>query len=441
MQTLILLGGTLLFFVLLMASIAFHELGHMHFAKKFGVRVPQYMVGFGPTIWSKRKGETEYGFKWIPLGGYIRMIGMLPPRKADPDGMLRSSSTGRFQMLIDSAREGALEEVRPDDEDRVFYNRKWWQKLTIMFAGPAANLLLALVFFAILIMGFGVEKTVPTIAAVNKCTISAKELVGADGKVRECTPAEEKTRPTPAAQAGLLPGDRFVRFGGVKIKDYRQLQLLIRDSANKTVPVVIERDGQELAKTLNVGSNQLTDLKDPEKIVTAGFVGIIPLTDRVQGGPGQVVQTMGDMTTRTLQSFVELPQKMVGIWKAAFGGQERDPNGPIGVVGASRLGGEILASPTPTVDKITWFLQLLAGINFAVGMFNLIPLLPLDGGHMAGALWEGVKRGFARITRRPDPGYVDVAKLMPLTYAMSLVFLVMGALLVYADLINPIRLT
>ncbi|GAB3691794.1 site-2 protease family protein [Actinocorallia lasiicapitis] len=434
------LGGAALFFVLLMASIAFHELGHMYFAKKFGVRVPQYMVGFGPTIWSKRKGETEYGLKWIPLGGYIRMIGMLPPRKSDPEGFVRPSSTGRFQMLIDSAREGALEEVRPGDEDRVFYNRKWWQKLTIMFAGPAANLLLALIFFAILIMGIGTTQTVPTISAVNKCTIAVTEATGPDGKIRECTAAEAQ-RSTPAALAGLQAGDKFLRFGDTEIDDYRQLQLLIRDSAGKSVPVVIERDGQRLTKTLNVGVNTLQDLKDPDKTVTAGFVGIVPLADRVTGGPGDVVQIMGTMTARTLESFVHLPEKMVGVWQASFGGEERDPNGPIGVVGASRLGGEILASPTPTLDKIAWYIQLLAGINFAVGMFNLIPLLPLDGGHMAGAFWEGIKRGFARITRRPDPGYVDVAKLLPLTYAMSLVFLVMGALLVYADLFNPIRLT
>ncbi|MCD0451417.1 site-2 protease family protein [Actinocorallia sp. API 0066] len=439
METLIVLGGALLFLVLLMASIAFHELGHLSFAKLFKVRTPQYMVGFGPTIKSWRRGETEYGIKWIPLGGYIRMIGMLPPRKDDPEGMLRNASTGRFQMLIDSAREGALEEVGPGDRDRVFYSKKWWQKLLIMFAGPAANLLLAVVFFAILIMGFGTMQATPVISSVAKCTIPAAEAYLPDGTPRECT-EEEAARSTPAALAGLKPGDRFISFGGHRIEDYPQLQELIRDSANTTVPVVVERDGQRVTTGLDVTANRLPDLDDPERTVTVGFIGITPLTDRVQGGPGDVLSQMGDMTARTLEAFVNLPQKMVGVWHAAFSGDERDPEGPIGVVGASRLGGEILASENPGLEKITWFVGLLASLNFAVGMFNLIPLLPLDGGHIAGALWEGVKRGGARLLRRPDPGYVDVAKLLPLTYAMSLVLLVMGALLVYADLINPVRL-
>ncbi|GAB2833821.1 site-2 protease family protein [Actinocorallia aurea] len=440
METLIVLGGALLFLVLLMASIAFHELGHLSFAKLFKVRVPQYMVGFGPTLKSWRRGETEYGIKWIPLGGYIRMIGMLPPRKDDPEGMLRNASTGRFQMLIDSAREGSLEEVGPDDRDRVFYSKKWWQKLLIMFAGPAANLLLAFVFFAVLIMGFGTMQATPTVSSVAKCTIPAAEAYQADGTPRECT-AEETARSTPAALAGLQAGDRFVSFDGEKIDDYPELQGLIRESANKSVQAVVVRDGKEVPVTLAVTANQLPDLDEPDKTVTVGFVGITPLTDRVQGSPLDVATQMGDMTTRTLEAFVNLPEKMVGVWQAAFGGEERDPEGPIGVVGASRLGGEILASENPGIEKLTWFIGLLASLNFAVGMFNLIPLLPLDGGHIAGSLWEGIKRGAARVLRRPDPGYVDVAKLLPLTYAMSLVLLVMGALLVYADLINPIRFT
>ncbi|MEO3786399.1 site-2 protease family protein [Actinocorallia sp. B10E7] len=440
METLIVLGGALLFFVLLMGSIAFHELGHLSFAKLFGVRTTQYMVGFGPTLKSWRRGETEYGVKWIPLGGYIRMIGMLPPRKGDPDGMVRSSSTGRFQMLIDSAREGALEEVGPGDGDRVFYAKKWWQKLLIMFAGPAANLLLAVVFFAVLIMGLGTLQSTPTVSTVSKCTISAKEAYLPDGTLRECTP-EETARSTPAAKAGLRPGDTFVSFGGQRIEDYPQLQQLIRKSADKTVPAVVRRDGKEIPVSLDITANQMQDLKDSDKIVTVGFLGISPLIDRVQGGPGDVAAQMSEMTTRTLEAFVNLPEKMVGIWHAAFSGEERDPEGPIGVVGASRLGGEILASENPGMEKVAWFVALLASINFAVGMFNLIPLLPLDGGHIAGSLWEGLKRGIARLLRRPDPGYVDVAKLLPLTYVMSITLLVMGALLVYADIINPVRFT
>jgi membrane-associated protease RseP (regulator of RpoE activity) len=436
MQSLIILGGALLFFVCLMLSIALHELGHLSFAKKYGVRVSQYMVGFGPTIWSRRKGETEYGLKAIPLGGYIRMIGMLPPRKQDPEGYLRRTSSGRFQQLIDSAREGALEEVRPGDEDRVFYVKKWWQKLLIMFGGPAMNLLLALFFFTILIMGVGQVKLLPTISSVAKCTIPASQA--AANPKSDCTGKEPLT---PAAAAHLQPGDRFLSYGGVQITSYTQLQKLIRVSGGTTVPVVVERGGQRVTLSANVTTNQLYDLKDPNKIVTAGFLGITPQQGRVCGNVGDVASTMWDITGRTLQSLVDLPKKMGGVWKAAFSGQKRDPNGPIGVVGASRLGGEVLASKNPTTEKFAFFLGLLASINFAVGMFNLIPLLPLDGGHIAGALWEGLKKGIARLFGRKDPGYVDVAKALPLTYAMAAVILVMGALLIYADLVNPVHFT
>ena len=343
MQSLIILGGALLFFVLLMVSIALHELGHLSFAKLFGVRTSQYMVGFGPTMWSRRKGETEYGIKWIPLGGYIRMIGMLPPRKGDPDGHLRPSSTGRFSGLIDAARDGALEEVRPGDEDRVFYSKKWWQKLLIMFGGPAMNLLLAVLFFGVLIMGIGIKQAVPVVNSISLCTISAQD----PNPNRECTAQEKITEATPAARAGLKPGDRFVSYGGVKVHDYGQLQKLIRGSGGQTVVAVIRRDGRDTPLSLTVTKNRMYDLTNQNKIVTVGFLGITPAEQQVRGGVGDVGTALGNMTTRTLDSLTQMPQKMVGVFKAAFSHQKRDPNGPIGVVGASRIGGEILASKNP----------------------------------------------------------------------------------------------
>src|ERR671914_750143 len=186
------LAGAVIFFVGLMLSIALHELGHLSFAKLFGVRTTQYMVGFGGTIWSFRRGETEYGVKWIPFGGYIRMIGMLPPRKEDQPGRVRKLTTGPFQGLIDSARGVALEEVRPSDGNRVFYAKPWWQKTLIMVGGPAMNVLLANV-------------------------------------QQDCNSAQ--SRPGPAAQAGIKPGDNFVSFGGTKVSSGDQLRDLIRSSA------------------------------------------------------------------------------------------------------------------------------------------------------------------------------------------------------------------
>ncbi|NUS58717.1 MAG: site-2 protease family protein [Streptomycetaceae bacterium] len=427
------LAGALILFFGLLVSIALHELGHFTFAKLFKVRTTQFMVGFGPTMWSKTRGETEYGVKWIPLGGYIRMIGMLPPRKGDAPGQVRRISTGPWQGLIESARGASLEEVGPGDGDRVFYAKKWWQKMLIMFGGPAMNLLLSVMFFAILLMGIGVNQPQPVIKEVAEC------MVPASAKVTEC-PAN--AAPTPARQVGLQAGDRIVAFDGKKIDDYPQLQRLIREDGGKTVPMTVRRDGRDVRLNVPITRNQMYDLKDEDKVVNVGFLGITPSSGIERQGPGAVASTMGDLTARTVGALVRMPQKMVGVWNAAFGGHERDPNGPIGVVGVSRIGGEVAASHDFTgTQKVSFFVMLLGSLNLAVGLFNLIPLLPLDGGHIAGALLEAIKKAFARILRRPDPGYVDVAKALPVTYVMAVVLIVMGGLLIYADLFNPIRVT
>ena len=423
--------GIVVFFFGLLASIALHELGHLSFAKLFGVRVPQYMVGFGPTMWSRHKGETEYGVKWIPLGGYIRMIGMLPPRREDAPGTLRGSSTGPFQSLIESARGASLEEVGPGDEDRVFYRKKWWQKVIVMFAGPFMNLVLAFVFISIVVMGIGVATYKPVIGAVAKCAIPAAQAG------RDCTASDPMT---PAVRAGLKPGDRILSYNGTKIKSYDRLQELIRASGGRTVSMGVQRGDQNLTLSVPVTTNQMQSLTAPDKTEKVGFLGITPTSGRERQGAGTVVSAMSDLTTRTVGSLLNMPKKMVGVWNAAFSDKKRDPNGPIGVVGASRIGGEIAASHEPGVDKLAFFLMMLGTVNFAIGMFNLVPLLPLDGGHIAGALWEGLKRSLARLARRPDPGHVDVAKALPLTYAMAAVIITMGALLIYADLVNPVRL-
>lgn len=424
--------GVVVLFLLLLLSIALHELGHLSFAKLFGVRVSQYMVGFGPTIWSKRKGDTEYGLKWIPLGGYIRMIGMLPPRPQDPEGKLRSAATSPFRGLIESARGAALEEVGPGDEDRVFYVKKWWQKIVIMFAGPAMNLILAFLFIGAAVMAIGDLKAQPVVGTVSACTIPGNEQ-------RDCRPTD---KPTPAAAAGLKAGDRIISFDGRKIEktDGDRVRSIVRDEGGRTVPMVVDRGGRQVTLNVTLVENQMPRDDDPAKTDKVGFLGVGFAVEHTPGGPGTVLSTMGDMTTHTVGALVDMPKKMVGVWHAAFGNEKRDPNGPIGVVGASRLGGQVAAEHAPLKDKAFFFLMLIGSLNFAVGMFNLVPLLPLDGGHIAGGLWEGLKRLFAKVLRRPTPGHVDVAKLLPLTYVMASVFLVMGALLIYADLVNPVKL-
>lgn len=426
-------AGFVILFVGLLVSIALHEIGHLLPAKLFNVRVTQYMVGFGPTLWSRRRGETEYGIKWIPLGGYVRLVGMLPPRPSDDPNKLRRVSTGPWQGLIESARAAASEEIRPGDENRVFYRKPWWQKLIIMTGGPAMNFVLAFVLFCVVAMGFGVQVLKPTVSSVSKCVIPTAEA----GK-RDCRPDDPLT---PAAKAGIRPGDRIVAVGGVEVESWEEATRLIRAHGAGRTTIGIVRDGERMTLTVDLIAQNRPSLDDPDKIEkNVGFLGVTPTVVIERQGPGYVLNQMWALTTRTATAIVGIPEKMVGVWHAAFSGERRDPNGPIGIVGAGRIGGEIASSEIPLENKIVVFINLLAGLNLAVGMFNLIPLLPLDGGHIAGAIWEAIKRGIARLLRRPTPGYVDVAKALPLTYVMALLLLIMGGLLIYADLVNPVRI-
>ncbi|MET8161079.1 site-2 protease family protein [Sphaerisporangium sp. NPDC005289] len=427
-------AGFLIFFVGLAVSIALHELGHLVPAKFFGVKVTQYMVGFGPTMWSRRRGDTEYGLKWIPMGGYIRMIGALPPRPNDDPNKLRNISTGPWQALIESARQAALEEVKPGDADRVLYRKPWWQKVIIFIGGPAMNFVLAFVLFAIVLMGFGISVPKPVVAEVSKCVVTVAE----QEKGQQCTPAH---RSTPAALAGLRAKDKIVSFGGRPVNSWDDASTLIRTHGAGPVAIGIERDGKPMTLNATLIAQDRPSLDDPEKLdKNVGFLGVSPTLVVEKQGLGYVVGAMADLVRRTGSALLQLPQRLVGVWQAAFGGAERDLNSPQSVVGAGRLGGAIAAAAIPLENKIAGFIQLLAGFNLAIGMFNLIPLMPLDGGQIAGGLWEGIKRGYARVRRRPMPGHVDIAKALPLTYTVAIFLIAMSSLLIYADIVNPIRL-
>ena len=183
------------------------------------------------------------------------------------------------------------------------------------------------------------------------------------------------------------------------------------------------------------------DPSAPEKLEPVGFLGVTPVTEARTGGPLYTLGQMGGMVGETVEAIAVLPVKVFHVGKALVGLEERDPNGPVSIVGGGRFAGEIAAHEEfPVGDKAVTLLGLIAGFNLFVGMFNFVPLLPLDGGHIAGALWEGLRRGWARLLRRPDPGHVDVARLLPVAYVMTMAFVVMGIVLILADLIIPVRL-
>ncbi|MGW8540533.1 site-2 protease family protein [Streptomyces sp. A10(2020)] len=425
--------GILVFAFGLLFSIAWHELGHLSTAKLFGIRVPQYMVGFGPTIFSRRKGETEYGIKAIPLGGYIRMIGMFPP---GADGRIEARSTSPFRGMIEDARSAAFEELQPGDETRLFYTRKPWKRVIVMFAGPFMNLILAVAIFLGVSMSFGFATQTTTVGGVQQCVIAQSE------KRDTCRSGDPVS---PAKAAGLQEGDKIVALNGAPVDDWATLSERIRQTIGPAT-LTVERDGARTQLEANLIENRVAK-KDADgevmkdQWVRAGYLGFAAQTEIQPLGFVDSVGRMGDMLENGVESIIALPSKVPALWDAAFDGGERADDSPVGVVGAARIGGEVMNLDVPAQNQIAMMLFLLAGFNLSLFLFNMLPLLPLDGGHIAGALWESVRRRGARLLRRPDPGPFDVAKLMPVAYVVAGLFICFTLLVLVADLVNPVRIS
>src|SRR5450756_1454806 len=429
-------------------SIALHEVGHLVPAKKFGVKVTHYMIGFGPTIWSRTRGETEYGIKAIPLGGFIRMIGMFPPKPGADPSMLRASSTGRFSQLMDQARTESMEQVKPGDENRVFYKLSAPRKLVVMLGGPTMNLVIAAVLLGGIFTLYGVGELTSRVSAVSQCV----QTVPANGTApAACSPSDPQA---PANVAGIRPGDRIISLAGKSVSNWDDVRALIRPNGGRRIGVVVERDGKRLSLEATPILNNVPRVDDQGNLVVGpggkpmtdrvGFMGFSPSAEIVKQPLVAVPALIGDQVARTAGVVFRIPEKMVGIAKAAFGDGARDPS-RMSVVGIGRVAGEVADGQLSGVadsgaSKFVILLSLIASLNIALFVFNLIPLLPLDGGHAAGALWEGLKRQVARLRGRPNPGYVDVAKALPVAYAVSIALIGMSVLLIYADLVNPIKI-
>lgn len=432
--------GILIIVIGLGVSIALHEIGHLVPAKKFGVRVGQYMVGFGPTLWSRRIGETEYGVKALPLGGYISMAGMYPPSPAGAEGEGGKAGAGFFKAMVQDAR-SANDETLEGADDRVFYKLPVYKRVIVMLGGPVMNLLFAVVLFTVLFSGIGVPGATTTVESLSEC------VVPAGSTQTECQPGDT---PAPANAAGFEPGDVIVSVGGTEIATFAEASTIIRDSPGAPLQVVVSRDGEPHTLTLvpTLAERQMIDANGqavlgadgtPE-IVEVGFAGITAATGLIRQPIWAGVEATGENVAAVAGIILQLPEKLYNIAVSLFTGGERDPNGPLSVVGVGIIAGEVAAMDIPIMSRIGGVIGLLASLNIALFVFNLLPLLPLDGGHVVVALWEGVKRVFARIFGLPAPKPVDATKLVPITFVVVVALVIMGGLLIAADIFNPVDL-
>jgi membrane-associated protease RseP (regulator of RpoE activity) len=411
-------------------SIGLHELGHLIPAKAFGVKVTKYMIGFGPTLFSRKKGETEYGVKAIPLGGYIAMLGMYPPAKKP------ETKAGFFPDMIAQARLAHSEEETPKDKNRKFYQLPVGKRMIIMLGGPFMNLVLGVLLTVIALSGFGVYQSSLKIDAVSVCLDSTQTSCSASNQ-------------TPAQLAGLKAGDEIVSFDGKPAEDWVQIRQLLTETP--TAEFEVRRGGEIVALTVSAVIQQRPQfddlgnpiLDDSGEVVTAPqpFLGVFLTPERIPVSIGASLEASGNVMLQIGQLILQLPQKVFEVTASTLGYGERDPNGPISIVGIGAIAGEVAASEqTEITDKLATGISILGSLNFALFVFNMLPLLPLDGGHVAGGVYESIKRGVYKVLGKKDPGPADTALLMPLTWVVFIALMAVSLLLITADLINPISL-
>lgn len=413
-------------------SIGWHELGHLLPAKLFGVKVPKYMIGFGPTLFSRKIGETEYGLKLIPLGGYITMIGMYPPAKSSDE----STSRGFFRDMIASARSAHSEFVEPGDENRMFYQLPIWKRMIIMFGGPVMNLILGVILLTVALSGIGVSQVSTTIAEVSRCVpVVATE---------QCT---DDSKPSPALAAGLASGDKIIAINGSELSNWNDASRLIKPGVPNELSV-LKADGSKATLSLTPATvqrpiieNGAVKLDSDGKQVLAPkpVLGIILAAEVRPLSLGESMAASGQSVIQVAQMILNLPQQVAAVGQATFGSEERRADGPVSIIGIGQIAGEVASSTSSTFqEKLQSQLGILASLNFALFAFNMLPLLPLDGGHLAGGVYEAIKKGVFRVLRKPNPGPADTALLMPLTWVVFIALMAMSALIIIADLVNPI---
>jgi membrane-associated protease RseP (regulator of RpoE activity) len=375
--------GILAFVVALLFSVMVHEFGHYITARKFGMWVSEFFVGFGKRIWSVQRGETEFGVKAIPAGGYCKIEGMAPN-----------------------------DEMPEGEESRAFYKASSGKKLIVLGAGSFLHFVLGFILLFTLFAGIGTNQVLPVISEVV---------------------------PNSAAQAaGIQAGDEVISINGKKVAEWYKDVEVIRQSQGRELTLVLNRNGEEI--TVNA-SARLTDIDGTQRYV----LGIVNDVGLKRSGVLLSLKNSGivtkDFLTESVKSLGKLPEKIPALWGATVRGEERDANGLVGVVGVARVSGEAVGSDKLTpMERLATFVLIVASLNIFVGVFNLLPILPLDGGHMAVAIADEIRAFFARLRGRPRPAPIDVTVLTPITMVVFVVLATLTMLLLVADVINPVTL-
>ena len=375
--------GILAFVVALLLSVMVHEFGHYITARRYGMWVSEFFVGFGKKIWSVERGETEFGVKAIPAGGYCKIEGMSPG-----------------------------DEMPEGEEGRAFYKASSGKKLVVLGAGSFLHFVLGYLLLFTLFAGIGTNQVLPVITQV--------------------------VPDSAAAAAGIEPGDEIVSINGKKVTNWYKDVEVIRDSKGKELTIVLERDGSEISV---LTSSRLTEIDGTSRYV----LGIVNDVGLKRSGLLLSIKNSAlvtqDFLTESVKSLAKLPEKVPALWGATVRGEERDANGLVGVVGVARVSGEAVGSDKLTpMERLATFVLIVASLNIFVGIFNLLPILPLDGGHMAVAIADEIRAFFARLRGRPRPAPIDVTVLTPITMVVFVILACLTLLLLVADVINPVTL-
>jgi membrane-associated protease RseP (regulator of RpoE activity) len=391
--------GVVIFIVAILISVILHELGHFLTAKKFGMKATQFFIGFGSTIWSTKRGETEYGVKVLPFGAFVRITGMTN-----------------------------LDEVDPADEPRSMRNKPAWQRAIVMVAGSFMHFALAFVLLLVLAVGIGLANNgTTTIGSVSPCVPASKSAFNQGS-------CKNNLGPAPARAAGIKQGDKIVAFAGKPVQNWTQLGTVIRDQpAGVRAAVTVVRDGHRLtlyATPATVPGRQGSYLGIGDAII---FQRSSPI-----GAASFAGSAFGQVLTGSASAVAKLPEALPDLFAKD---RAKTPAGNVGsLVGAANVAGQAVQSAGGWQYTVSDLLLIVISLNIFWGALNLLPLLPLDGGHLAVIFYERLRAWLARLRGKPDPGLVDLQRLIPVSVGVFALLIGLGVLLMAADIFNPVHL-